>query len=168
MKVYNVESRAKLEMMYIQLELFNRIFQEWLHYMIPSTFIGTATFIIVATFTSIRYTHVPLVIKILFLGTAFFLMLIIFWMSRDAVGIVRDSDDILSKLLSSELDFMKDMLKAQRNNVLKRAQAVKKLELEIGGFAEFSMNLPVNILEACVIQLLFFLSLYSDEVNGAR
>ena len=113
---------------------------------------------IVTTFVSIRYTELPIYYYVVFPNTAFTLMLIIFWLSYDGVLFTRASEDILSTLLSYEAPYVRQMPRAVRVQVMKRARAMRVIEFPIGEFADFSINLPITIWEEVLNQVLFLLS----------
>ena len=153
-----MDVRAKVERLYICYELFNRINYTWLKFMLPPTIFGVSLTVIVTTFVSIRYTELPFMYYIFFANTAFTLMLIIFWLCYDALLITRDSEDIMSQLLSFEAPYLRSVSKAGRIRVMKRAKAMRVIEFPIGEFADFSISLPIVLWEEILNQVLFLLS----------
>ena len=157
-RITDLDRRAQVEQLYICYELYNRVCYVWMKFMLPPTICSVSIVIIVTTFVSIRYTELPFMYYIFFANTAFTLMLIIFWMSYDAVLITRDSEDILGQLLSYEAPYLRSMSRREKIEVLKRARAMRAVDLPIGEFADFSINLPVTIWEEILNQVLFLLS----------
>ena len=158
MKITDIDVRAKVERLYICYELLNRINYTWLKFMLPPTIFGVSLTVIVTTFVSIRYTELPFMYYIFFANTAFTLMLIIFWLCYDALLITRDSEDIMSQLLSFEAPYLRSVSKAGRIRVMKRAKAMRVIEFPIGEFADFSISLPIVLWEEILNQVLFLLS----------
>lgn len=154
-----MDVRAKMEHLYICHELYNRVCYVWVKFMLPPTIFGVSLTIIVTTFISIRYTELPFMYYIFFANTAFTLMLIIFWLSYDLVLITRDSEDIMSQLLSYEAQHLRHMSKRERTEAMKRAKAMRVIEFPIGEFADFAISVPVAIWEEILNQVLFLLEL---------
>ena len=157
--IVDMESRALVERMYTYVLHHNRVVQTWMKFMLPPTLSGVSLAVIITTFVSIRYTELPLIFYIFYPNTAFNLMLIIFWMCYDTVLVVRASEDVMGQLLSHDVEYLRHMPRAQRNQVLKRAKGMKFLEFPIGDFSEFSLNLPVNVWDEILNQVVFLLTL---------
>ena len=153
-----MESRAKLERLYICSELYNRTCGVWVKFMMPPTIFSVSLAIIVTTFVSLRYTELPFIFYIFFPNTAFTLLLIIFWLSYDEVLITRDSEDILGQLWSYEAPYLRSMPKSRRAKIMKRAKAMRVLEFPIGEFADFSLSFPITVWDEILNQVLFLLT----------
>ena len=153
-----MNGRAQLEHFYICYELYNRVCYVWVKFMLPATIFSVSLTTIVTTFISIRYTELPFMYYIFFVNTAFTLMLIIFWLCYDLVLITRDSEGILSQLLSYEAQHLRHMPKAIKTQVMKKARAMRVIEFPIGDFADFAISLPIAIWEEIVNEVLFLLS----------
>ena len=85
-------------------------------------------------------------------------MPIIFWISYDLVLLTRASEDILGELLSPDAEYLRPLSRETRIQLLKRAKAMNVIEFPVGEFAEFSLILPVSILEEIMSQVLFLLT----------
>ena len=157
-KITDLEVRAKVERVYICFELYNRVCYVWEKFMFPPTIFSVSLTIIVTGFVSIRYTGLPFMYYIFFPNTAFTLMLIIFWLSYDGVLLTRDFEDILGQLWSYEAPYLQSMPKIERTKVMKRAKAMRVVEVPIGEFADFTIMLPITIWEEVLNQILFLLS----------
>ena len=64
----------------------------------------------------------------------------------------------MNRLLDYEAEHLRGMTKKQRMNIMKRAQALRAVNFPTGPFAEFSLNVTINIWEEVLNQLLFLLS----------
>ena len=157
-KITDMGVRAKVERLYICYELFNKISYNWLKFMLPPTIFSVSLTVIVTTFVSIRYTELPFMYYIFFANTALTLMLIIFWLCYDALLITRDSEEVMSQLLSFEVPYLRSTPKAGRIRIMKRAKAMRIVEYPVGEFADFSISLPIVLWEEILNQLLFLLS----------
>jgi len=155
--VRSVRSRRRVERMYVELELFNRIVQEWIRYYFPTWLLGLSAAVIVATFLSIRYTEVPLMIYILFPYYASNIMLVIFWQSYDMLRVIRASEDILGSLWRHDAPYFRGMTRAKRVELMKRSKAMRPVAFPVAD-SEFSLNLPIGTWDEIINQILFFLS----------
>lgn len=79
--------------------------------MLPPTIFSVSVGITVATFVSIRFTELPLLVYIFFPFTAFTIIFVTFGMCYDAVLIVRTSADITGTLLSPNVKYVRQMLR---------------------------------------------------------
>ena len=153
-----MDTRRKVERLYVCAELFNGAFSRWLKVMFPPTLIGLSVAIILTTFVSIRFTNLPFFLYIVFPYVAVTLMLIIFWISYDAVVVTRSFEDVLAQLLSHDAAYLGQMGRKERTRVMKRARAMRPVNFPIGEFADFSMNFPFAVWDEILNQVLFLLS----------
>ena len=151
-------SRAVVERLYNNVQFHHRIVQIWLRFMLPPTIFGACLGVIFTTFVTIRYTELPTFFYIFYPNTAFNLMFLIFWLCYDVVLLIRASEDVLAKLLSHEAEYLRPLPRAGRIQVLKRARAMRVLEIPIGDFADFSLSLPVTLWDEILNQVFFLLS----------
>ena len=151
-----MEDRALVEKLYISLELHKNIFSLWVKFMIMPTIFGISCGVIVTIYVSIRHTELPFYFYMFFPYTGVMLMFVVFWFSYDAVCILRHSEEVLNGLLDYEAKHLRG--KGQKMNVMKRASALRAINFPMGSFAEFSLNVPINIWEEVLNQLLFLLS----------
>ena len=153
-----MDHRAQVERLYICYELYSRVCNVWLKFMLPPTIFSVSLTIIVTSFVSIRYTELPFLFYILFPITAFTLMLIILWISYDAVCITRDSEDILRQLSASEAPYLRSTPRRAKAEIMKRVRAMRVVGFPIGEFAVFSIDVPIAVWEEILNQVLFLLS----------
>lgn len=158
-EITNLAVRAKVERMYICMELYNRICYVWVKSSLPPNLFSICLTIVITTFVSIRYTELPLYCYMFFPNTAGVVWLILYWFFYDLVLITRDSEDILGKLLSCQAPYLRGMPTSVRMKVLKRAKAVRRLEIPVGGFADFSVSVPVTLWDEMLNQVVFLLTL---------
>lgn len=153
-----METRGKVERMYICLELFNRICYVWNKLILPLTNFSLSLTIIVAAFISIRYTELRFYYYVFFANTAVSLMLILFWSYYEMLLITRGCEEILGQLLSYEAPYLQSVPKAQRTLVMKRAKAMRVIEFPLGDFADTSLSVAIAIWDEIVNQVLFLLT----------
>ena len=159
LQIRSWEDRAKLEHLYICMELHNRICSAWLKFAYPSIILSSSLAVILAAFVAIRYTELPFFCYIIFPSTAFALTVIIFWGFYQLLLTIRDSEELLGQLRSYEAPYLRAMPIAGRAKVLKRAKAMRPIEFPMGDFADFSVSVPVTVWEEIVNQVVFLLSL---------
>ena len=153
-----MDTRRNAEHLYICAELFHQAFSRWVKVMFPPTLIGLSVTIILTTFVAIRYINLPLFPYIFFPYTAFTLMVIIFWISYDAVVVTRSFEDVLGQLLSYESAYLGKMSRTERVQLIKRARAMRSVTFPIGEFADVSISFPFAIWDEILNQVLFLLS----------
>ena len=122
--------------------------------------IGMTVCIIYTLYLTIRYTELPLLLYVLCPTTGITILFLIFWVSYDVVLVKRTAEGIISRLASQDgAPYLRRMSRQERIAVVKRATSMKPLEFPIGDFADFSLNLPVLVLEEVLNQVLFLVSL---------
>ena len=153
-----METRAVVEKLYICQELFNNICHPWFKFILPLEVFSLSSGVIITAFISIRYTQLPIYYHFFFANTAISLIVIMFWSCYDFLQITRDSEDVKGQLLSFEAPHLREMSKAERTRVVKRAKAMRAIETPVGIFADFSISLPLALWDEIVNQVLFLLS----------
>ena len=156
--VRSLGSRQRLEQMYVQLEVFNRIGQVWIRFYFPPWLVTLATTVIIAAFFTIRFTQLPLFLYVFFPYIAVILMTLIFWQSYDMFCAIRTSEDVLAVLGRHEAPYFEHMTRAQRIEKMKRSKAMRPLVFPVAD-SDFSLNLPVSTWDEIINQTLFLLSL---------
>ena len=159
MNINDLESRGRVERLYVCMELYTRICSVWIKFAWPPTLFGLSITIIVAAFISIRYTQIPLYCYVFFPNTACAILFILFWVFYDLMIITRGSEEILGQLRSSEVPYLHGMPNAVRTKVMKRARAMRAVEVPVGEFADFSVTVPVTLWEEIVNQVVVLLAL---------
>ena len=150
-------SRQKLESMYVQLELFNRIFQVWIRFFFPTWLLGYATCVVIALFVAIRYTELPFILYIVFPYSAGSVAVLMFWQSFDMLRAGRESEDILGVLLQQQAPYLRNKTRRERVEVMKRARALRPVTFPLAD-CEFSMSVPMGAWEEILNQVVFLLS----------
>lgn len=154
----SLTSRRRVERMYVQLELFDRIAQVWIRYYFPTWLLAMSCGVILGVFSTIRCTELPLMIYVLFPYVAWTILLLIFWQSHDMISVIRGSEDILGKLWQHEASYFRGLSRAKRVELMKRSKAMRPLAFPVAD-SEFSVNLPISTWDEIINQTLFLLSL---------
>ena len=153
-----MERRAKVEKMYLQLTLFNRVVHVWLRLVLPPAVFAISSTVIITLFVTIRYTQLPLMFYIIFPYVGLTVIFMMFWQFYDVIRILRAAENILEPLWSHEAPYLKRLSKVERTKVLKKAKAMRPLVFPIGD-SEFSINVPIMTWEEILNQMVFLLSL---------
>ena len=159
LELTNLEDQARLEHLYICIELYNRICFVWVKFAWPPIIFCSSLMIIIPTFVSIRYTDLPVFCFIAFPTTAITIMVVLFWVFYEIVCNTRDSEDILGQLRSQEAPFLREIPIAMRMRAFKRAKAMRAIEFPVGTFADFSITVPVAVWDEIVNDVVFLLTL---------
>ena len=85
-------------------------------------------------------------------------MLVVFWLCYDIVLLTRDSECMKAQLWSHEAPYARLTPKSEMTCAMKRAKALRVIEIPVGNFSDFSINLPIAIWDEIVNQVLFLLS----------
>ena len=85
-------------------------------------------------------------------------MLVVFWLCYDIVLITRESEYIKAQLWSYEAPYARLMPKSEMTCAMKRAKALRVIEIPVGNFSDISIDLPIAIWDEILNQVLFLLS----------
>ena len=158
--IQDIESREHVELLYIHMELFNKIFQIWVRSMLPLSLLSASCAILIQLYITIRHTDIPLIVYAVMPTSASITMVIIFIVSYDIVLVMRSAEGTLLQLQSSDSDYLVQQFpnKRVRRGIVKRARAMRPISFPLGNFAEYSLTVPVYVWEEILNQLLFLLS----------
>ena len=155
----DLESRAKVQYLYICMELYTRICFVWIKFAWPPTLFSVSLTIVFAAFVSIRYADLPFVYYVAFPTVALGLMVSMFVGFYELVLSTRDSEEILGQLRSLDAAYLCGIPLTLRKRLLKRAKALRTVELPVGEFADFSVTVPIALWDEMVNQVVFLLTL---------
>ena len=158
MDVTDMELRAKVEHLYVCLELYGRVGYIWMRVMLPPTILTISLCVVLCMYVSVRPTGLPFYLYASFPYVGFNCLFFLFWMSYDIVLITRDSEYIRGQLLSHESPYLVHMTTHERNLVMKRARAFRVPEFPVGEFTDFTLSLAIVVWEEVITQVLFLLS----------
>ena len=114
---------------------------------------------ILCLYIPIRHHEVPALLRLCFLLVAAIILGVTFWWSYDVVLLTRASEEVLEKLKSFDKNWREHGVSdLQRLRYLKRAKACRPVDIPIGIFGEFSLDVPVIMWDEILNQLLFLLS----------
>ena len=158
-QVTRMESRERLEKLYVCMEIYNKIFSSWLKYTICPAFFGGFCAAIFFLYVTFRQTSLPIFIYPTFPCGVIILMGLLVCTSYDANMVTRYSEQLCLKLRSVQTPFLNWLTKAQRSKVVKRALACRACTFPVGIFADFSLAVPIRIWEEILNLLVLLLSL---------
>ena len=153
--------RRKLEFLYVVLEVHMKIFRPWAWLVIFPILVNFGCGALICLYIPIKHPEVPLILSACFLLVAVIILGVIFWTSYDAVLVIRGTEELLGKLRTfhdrrSDASCRSETLRQQ---LLKRAKACRPVEIPVGSYGEFSLDVPVIMWDEILNQLLFLLSL---------
>lgn len=135
-----------------------QILRRWIALVLLPTFLNCGCGLIICLYIPIQHPEVPLALNACFLWVGAVILTIIFWGSYDFVLVIRASEEVIGKLASFDNRRDSGISGLQRQRFLKRAKACRPLEVPIGTFGEFSLEVPVIWWDEILNQLLFLLS----------
>ena len=114
---------------------------------------------ILCLYIPIRHHEIPALLRLCFPLVGIVIVVVSFWWSYDVVLLTRASEDVLGKLRSFDYNWRENGISdIQRLRYLKRAKACRPVNIPIGTFGEFSLDVPVIMWDEILNQLLFLLS----------
>ena len=154
-----LEDRKVLEFLYILLEVHMKMYQRWIAIVLLPSLFNAACGVVICLYIPIRHPEVSLAVNISLLLIGAIIVAVIFWASYDQVVVIRASEEVRGKLTTFQENWRESgMSELQRLRFLKRAKACRAVEVPIGSFGEFSLDVPVIMWDEILNQLLFLLS----------
>ena len=127
--------------------------------MTPLSLFAAGFAIVFDMYATIRHTELPLLLYLLFPYFAVAFTVILFDICRDGVVAIRLSEDVMSRLRSTETESLSRMPVMEKMATLKRAKALRAVYGNVGIFGEFSIDTPVGAWYEILNQRLFLLTL---------
>ena len=159
MKITDLESWLEAERHYRQLRLYNTIFMNWAKSMNVPTLFSWSSGIVLLFYVTFRPSGLPFLVYIWFPPVAVVSMFIITFLCYDAVVAKRVADEAMEKLESRTASYFHRLPPAEKLFVTKRARALQPVYLALGEFAEITLDVPINVWDEVINQVLFLLSL---------
>ena len=158
-RITDLASRNRVERLCICIQIFNKVFLDWMKTFVPLAIVSLSCGFVITTFVTIRDVELPTLLYCGFPIVACTLMAIIFWVSHDVVMARRASEEIVENLQSATSLELQKLDRVARKEIFKRAKALKTASIPIGNFGEITFELPVTVWEESVDQLLVLLNL---------
>ena len=154
-----LEQRKELEFLYITLHLHSKTLHYY-HMLIHfSNLTNLSAAAILCLYIPLRHQEIPALLRLSFPLVGIIVLIICFWWSYDVVLLIRASEEVLEKLKSFDHNWRENGISdIQRLRYLKRAKACRPVNIPIGTFGEFSLDVPVIMWDEILNQLLFLLS----------
>lgn len=155
-----MDSRKHAESLYGMMEVYTKIFQSWFKIMMPLCLLSSSCAILVQLYITVRHVNIPLIIYAIFPTAAVTIMTIVFILSYDVVTVGRIAESKLVELQNPDSEHLVRLFASRkmRSDAVKRARAMRPITLSLGGFAEFSLSVPVYMWEEILNQLVFLLT----------
>ena len=131
----------------------------WLEHMVAPILFSICSSIIILLYVTVRPSGLPFFVYIWFPLVAIVAMSIMSWVVYDAVRIKRTAEQVIGTLESRSEPFYRELSLVQRNELSRRARALRPVHLSVGNFADLSPEILANMWDEVLNQLLFLLSL---------
>ena len=159
MEALNLDSRADVEQMYINWQLFCYTARSWYKIHITPIIGGISCAIVIYTFVAIKFTNLPLLVYLIFPVAGVVHMTLLMLGVYDAVVANDLSEQVIAqKLMSFETGELQEVPRISRKNLGRRVKALMPISVPVGTFTDVRFNLMVTILEEIMNQVLFLLS----------
>ena len=155
----NSADRVKLERLFIVLQVFNKFFDGWYKLVTLPSFFAGGFAVVVALYATIRHTDLPLLLYLLFPYMTVVFTVIMFDVCRDGFVAVRVSEDVLSRLRSTEMEHLSRLPMLDKMASLRRAKALRRIDGNVGIFGEYSIDIPVGVWNEILNEIFFLLTL---------
>lgn len=159
MKVTNLRTRTLLESLHSYGKVYERVLGNFVGFMVPIAIFGLSCCIIILLYHVIRYSELPLLIRIGCFYVAFTELFVMSTGCWDFFMLTRISGEVLWKLRMDTNDYILRLPRDKRGELLKRSRNVREWRVPVGFFTTFSLGIPVVIWEEILNQLIFLLSL---------
>ena len=160
--IENVESRKFVERLYIQLQLLNAGANSIVRHMLPYLAVAAVSGIVTSLFIFLRHqggsTGSELMIRSVMGSIGILCVIVMMWMTYDALAVLRLADDVRVKLNWKGDPALREMAKLDRLGFLKRAAALRPFFVPVGPFTNFSLEVIIAVWEEIPNQLLWLLS----------
>ena len=152
------EDKKTLEFLYIILEVQTKLYRGWIIFFLLPLIFNCCCGALAFLYIPIRHPEMPIMMNVSLLVLAATILTVILWVSVEFVLVVRGSEEVLGKLSTFEEDWRRDFSVVERLRFLKRAKACRPVEVPVGTFGAFSLDVPIIICDEILNQLIFLLS----------
>ena len=144
---------------YIQLQIYNRVFNEWIKIVLTPAFFGIGGIVVLFLYVPLKHSELlPRLFNAGLVYLAAALVGIVVWLTTDSLGVTRSSESVIM-CLQSKPSFQPKHLRLAQLELLKRARALRPVTHPVGNFGSLTLNVPVVFVEEILNQLLFLLAL---------
>ena len=159
MKLTDLETWLQAEHAYRSMRLYNIVYMNWVGTMVVPTLFAACSGITILLYITFRPSGLPILVYCWFPIVAVVAMFSIAWLCYDAVIIKRKADEALGHLQSRSAGFLRWCQRSDKKELLSRGRALQPAYLALGEFTEFTLEVPMNVWDEVLNQLLFLLSL---------
>ena len=136
-----------------------KIYHYWASILLFPILVNFGLAVIICLYIPLGRPEVPAWLSFCFLFEAIVVFGVIFWVAYDIALIGRACEEVLGKLKSFDEGWRGNGISdLQRSRFIKRARACRPIQIPIGSFGEFSLDVPVIMWDEILNQLLFLLN----------
>ena len=158
-EVKNHRRREKLLRAYIQLQIYNRILNEWIQDVTTPAFFGVGGVVVLFLYIPLAHSEsLPTLCNAALGYMAVALVAILMRLTTDSLGVTRATESVISSLQSVPT-VQRQLMGLEQVESLKRAKALRPVTHPIGSFGSLTLSVPVVFMEEILNQLLFLLTL---------
>ena len=119
-----VKQREKVERLYIVLQIYCRIYTEWIRLAYVPTFFATGGAVVLCLYFPVKHSEmIPGILSGAFVYLAVGLVVVLVWVSVDTINVSKASESIIYELRSKPSSRVQ-LQELRQNGVLKRAKAL--------------------------------------------
>ena len=145
---------------YVQLQVYNVVFNEWVRIAVAPVLFSTGGFVILLLYIPLRYSQgIPGFMSAGFTYLALAMLAVVLCGLTDVLGATRNSESVIRSLQSKRISSIGHVQLSEHPELLKRAKVLRPVAIPIGSFGNVTLSAPVAFLEEILNQLLFLLSL---------
>ena len=138
------EERRELECLYVPLEIQMKIYIYWAFVMMFPFIVNMGGGAINCLYIPLGRPESPAWLSFCFLFVSAVILGVVFWMTYDMVLVARASEEVLRRIKSFDERWRENGISdLQRLGLLKRAKALRPIEVPIGAFGAMSLDVPV-------------------------
>ena len=144
---------------YVQLQIYNRVFNEWVRIILTPVFFGFGGFVVLFLYAPLAHSELlPGLLSATFAYLAVIVVTIVIWFATDSLEVTRSSESLIMKLQSKHMSRVQ-YLELGQVELLKRAKALRPVTHPVGNFGNLTLSVPVVFVEEIMSQLLFLRTL---------
>ena len=154
MSTEHLRALKLLEHLYVVIQIHSQHIQRWMQICVFPLLMTIGGGVVLCLYIPIKHTELPLILSGSFLVVGLSVQGVLFWTSYDIVIAIRASEHVIGRLQSissgkKQLDSFRD--------ISKRCKAHRPVNIPIGSFGAFSIEVPIIMWDEILNQLLFLL-----------
>ena len=159
MELINLEMWLQAEHAYRSMRLYNVVYMNWIRTMVVPTLFALCSGVTILLYITFRPSGLPILVYCWFPVVAITVLFSVTWVCYDAVVIKRKADEAMGKLQLKAASLLRGRQLSHKKELIRRARALQPAYMAVGQFTEFTLEVPMNMWDEVLNQLLFLLSL---------